>query len=137
MNAICLLKNITVGEVLSHRAGLPYVDEQLTLDDVCNWSRMTSLLAAQKPHWEPGTTHGYHPVTNGFLGGELVRRVDPQHRSFGEFIRDEIDSEFYVGVPNDEVEARVAPLIRKVGIRGEINQYTMTLLLYTVSRIFL
>ncbi len=114
MNIFFSVKNITVADVLSHRAGLPYVDEQLTLDDVCNWSRMTSLLAAQKPHWEPGTTHGYHPFTHGFLGGELIRRVDPHHRSYGQFIRDEIDSEFYVGVPDDSVEARVAPLIRKV-----------------------
>ena len=92
------------------------VDNELTFDDICNWSRITSLLATQKPHWEPGTTHGYHGFTIGFLAGELVRRVDPHHRSFGQFIRDEIDSEFYVGVPNDEVEARVAPLIRKVSI---------------------
>jgi CubicO group peptidase (beta-lactamase class C family) len=116
VNAIFFLKNITVGDVLSHRAGLPSTDEQLTLDDVCNWSRMTSLLAAQKPHWEPGTAHGYHPVTNGFIGGELICRVDPHHRSYGQFIRDELDSGFYVGVPNDNVEARVAPLIHKVCI---------------------
>jgi CubicO group peptidase (beta-lactamase class C family) len=108
------VKNITVGELLSHRAGLPFVDGQLTLDDVYDWSRITSLLAAQKPHWEPGTTHGYHVFTHGFLGGELVRRVDPHHRSYGQFVRDELDSEFYVGVPNSNVEARVAPLIRKV-----------------------
>jgi CubicO group peptidase (beta-lactamase class C family) len=75
---------------------------------------MTSLLAAQKPHWEPGTIHGYHLVTTGFLGGELVRRVDPHHRSYGQFLRDELDSEFYVGVPNDDIEARIAPLISKV-----------------------
>ncbi|CAF1433885.1 unnamed protein product [Adineta ricciae] len=107
-------ENITVGELMSHRGGLPCVDEPLTLDDVCNWSRMTSLLAAQKPYWQPGTTHGYHVVTVGFLAGELVRRVDPKHRSFGEFVRDELDNEFYVGVPNDEIEARVAPLIKKI-----------------------
>ncbi|CAF3438047.1 unnamed protein product [Rotaria sp. Silwood1] len=109
-------QNIIVSDLLSHRAGLPYVDERLTLDDVCNWSRMTTLLAAQKPHWEPGTTHGYHPVTSGFLGGELVRRVDPHHRSFGQFVRDEIDSEVYVGVSNNEIEARVAPLFRKINM---------------------
>jgi CubicO group peptidase (beta-lactamase class C family) len=114
LNIIFFIKNITVGDVLSHRAGLPYVDEQLTVNDVCNWSRMTSLLAAQKPHWEPGTTHGYHPITGGFIGGELIRRVDPHHRSYGQFIRDELDNGFYVGVPNDDVEARVAPLIKKV-----------------------
>jgi CubicO group peptidase (beta-lactamase class C family) len=107
VNIILFVKNITVGDVLSHRPGLPYVDEQLTINDVCNWSRMTSLLAAQKPHWEPGTNHGYHPIATGFIGGELVRRVDPHHRSYGQFIRDEIDSEFYMGVSNDKLEARM------------------------------
>lgn len=106
-----------MAELLSHRAGLPCVNERLTLDDVCNWSRMTSLLAAQKPQWEPGTAHGYHAVTLGYLAGELVRRVDPQGRSFGQFVRDEIDSDFFVGVSSEEIEARVAPLIKKVMLR--------------------
>jgi len=105
------LKNVTVGDLLAHRAGLAFVDEELTTEDAYDWSRMTSLLAAQKPHWEPGTAHGYHAYTFGYLAGELIRRVDPQHRSCGQFIRDELDNEFYVGVPNDEVEARVSPLI--------------------------
>jgi hypothetical protein len=121
LNIIFFIKNITVGDALSHRAGLPYIDQQLTLDDMCNWSRMTSLLAAQKPHWESGTAHGYHAHTFGCIGGELIRRVDPHHRSYGQFIRDELDSEFYVGVPNDDVEARVASLIFKT-VRRKIIQ---------------
>jgi len=107
-------KNITVGDLMAHRAGLSFVDEQLTTEDAYNWSRMTSLLAAQKPHWEPGTAHGYHAYTIGYAAGELIRRVDPHHRSYGQFVRDELDNEFYVGVPNDEIEGRVSPLIRKV-----------------------
>jgi CubicO group peptidase (beta-lactamase class C family) len=108
------LKSITLGDLLAHRAGLPFVDEELTEDDAYDWSRMTSLLAAQKPHWESGTAHGYHAHTIGYVAGELIRRIDPHHRSYGQFVCDELDSEFYVGVPNDEIEARVAPLIRKV-----------------------
>ena len=96
---------------MSHRAGIPYTAEQLTVEDMYDWSRMTSLLAAQKPQWEPGKAHGYHAHTIGFLGGELVRRVDPQHRSYGQFLRDELDSSFYVGIPDDAVEARVSPLM--------------------------
>ncbi|CAF4906094.1 unnamed protein product [Rotaria sp. Silwood1] len=106
-------ENITVSQLMSHRAGLPCVDEQLTLNDVLDWTRITSLLAKQKPHWEPGTTHGYHPYTFGFLAGELVQRVDPQHRSYSQFVRDELDPEFYVGVSDNNVEARVAPLFAK------------------------
>ena len=108
------LKNITVGDLLAHRAGLPFVDEELTSKDAYSWSRMTSLLAAQKPHWQPGTAHGYHAYTFGYLAGELIRRVDPQHRSCGQFIRDELDREFYLGGTDDEVEARVSPMLRKV-----------------------
>ncbi|CAF1126639.1 unnamed protein product [Rotaria sp. Silwood1] len=106
-------ENILLRDVLSHRAGLPFVDQQLTVNDTFDWSRMTSLLASQKPHWEPGTAHGYHAHTIGYIVGELIHRVDPQHRSYGQFVRDELDNEFYVGVPNDKVEARVAPLIQK------------------------
>ncbi|CAF1134928.1 unnamed protein product [Rotaria sordida] len=106
-------EDITVAEVLSHRAGLPYVDHQLTADDVYNWSNITSLLAAEKPHWVPGSAHGYHAHTLGFLAGELVHRVDPKKRSYGQFVRGELDDGFYVGVSDDKIEARVAPLIKK------------------------
>lgn len=99
---------------MAHRAGLAFVDEELTPEDAYDWSRMTSLLAAQKPHWEPGTAHGYHAYTFGYLAGELLRRVDPQHRSCGRFIRDELDHQFFIGVPDDETEARVSPLLRKI-----------------------
>ena len=98
---------------MAHRAGLPYIDRELTLEEGCDWSRMTSLLAAQKPHWEPGSGHGYHSFTLGYTAGELICRVDPLHRTYGQFVRDELDRDFYVGVSNDEIEARVSPVLRK------------------------
>ncbi|CAF2747929.1 unnamed protein product [Rotaria sp. Silwood2] len=106
-------ENILLSDLLSHRSGLPYIDQQLTVEDVCNWSRMISLLIAEKPHWDPGSTHGYHGHTIGFLVGELIRCVDPQHRSYGQFVREELDDQCYIGVSDDIIEARVAPLIRK------------------------
>lgn len=102
-----------LGDLLSHRAGLSFIDQPLTIEDTFDWHRMTSLLAAQKPHWKPGTEHGYHAHTIGYMGGELIRRVDPQNRSYGQFIRDELDNDFYVGVTDDSIEGRVAPLILK------------------------
>ena len=102
-----------MSDLLAHRAGLPYVDQQLTVDDVYDWNKMTSLLAAQKPCWEPGSMHGYHSYTYGFLAGELIHRVDPQHRSCSQFVRDELDPEFYIGVSDEKVAARVAPLFGK------------------------
>ncbi|CAF4034916.1 unnamed protein product [Rotaria sp. Silwood1] len=109
-----LIKSILVGDLLSHRAGLPGVDQQLTVNDVFDWGRITSLLAEQRPYWKPGSTHGYHAYTSGFLAGELIQRVDPYHRSYSQFVRDELDPEFYVGVSDDKVEARIAPLLIKV-----------------------
>ncbi|CAF1432312.1 unnamed protein product [Adineta ricciae] len=106
-------QDIPVSDLLAHRAGIPCVDQDLTPADVYDWNKMTSLLAAQKPYWKPGSGHGYHAYTVGFLVGELIQRVDPQHRSYSQFVRDELDSEFYVGIPDDQVEARVAPLLEK------------------------
>ena len=91
-----------------------YVDEQLTTQDAYNWSRMTSLIAAQRPHWQPGTAHGYHAYTVGYAAGELIRRVDPHHRSYGQFIREEIDKEFHVGLIDDQFETRISPVVRQI-----------------------
>jgi hypothetical protein len=113
--------------VLSHRAGLPYIDQPLTLEDACDWSRMIDLLIAEKPHWKPGSTHGYHGHTTGYIAGELIHRVDPQHRSYGQFVRDELDKEYYVGISDDKVEARVAPLfekqVQKKSVYDNYNEY--------------
>ena len=90
---------------------------------------MTSLIAAQKPHWKPGSMHGYHAHTIGYAAGELISRVDPLHRSYGQFIRDEFDREFYVGIPDNRLEQRISPLLQK-----EVIVLTeMTLFLSTLS----
>lgn len=52
--------------------------------------RLAVILARQKPAWEPGTRQAYHAITLGFYEGELLRRIDPQHRSLGHFFQDEI-----------------------------------------------
>ena len=113
LSILSLFEDIVVRDLLAHRAGLPYIEQPLTTDDLFDWNKMTSLLAAQKPYWEPGSAHGYHSYTHGFLAGELVQRVDPQRRSFGQFVRDELDPEFYIGVNDDSVEARIASLFGK------------------------
>ena len=114
-----------MGQLLSHQAGLPSVSQDLTADEAYDWSRITSLLVAEQPHWIPGSAHGYHAHTFGFLAGELVRRVDSKHRSLGQFIRDELNNGFYVGLPDDDVEAHVAPLIQKP-VRRKIRNQSMT-----------
>lgn len=64
-----------VRHVLNHRAGLPYLDRPLTPDDALDPHRGPEAVAAQAPAWEPGTDHGYHPLTYGWMIDELVRRV--------------------------------------------------------------
>jgi len=66
---------ITVADVLSHRAGLAHCEGEFTLDEVMAVEPVVRALAAQAPNWEPGTAHGYHPRTYGWLTGEIVRRI--------------------------------------------------------------
>src|SRR5438128_3411953 len=65
-------EDIPVRWLLSHRAGLPVLDVTLTPEQVYAWDPIIDALAAQKPVWEPGTKHGYHAVTYGFLVGEVI-----------------------------------------------------------------
>ena len=102
-----------MSDLLSHRAGLPCVDQSLTKNEVFDWGKITSLLANQTPFWEPGSAHGYHAYTFGYLGGELVQRIDPKHRSYSQFIREELDRELYCGVTDEQVASRIAPLMSK------------------------
>ena len=99
--------------LLCHKAGLPYVDATLTLEEALAWDPMIRALEEQAPVWEPGTAHGYHATTYGWLVGEVVRRISG--KSLGTFFHDEIaaplDLEFWIGLP-DEQQARVAPLIQ-------------------------
>ena len=104
---------IPVRWLLCHKAGLPYVDATLTLEEALAWDPMVRALEEQAPVWEPGTAHGYHATTYGWLVGEVVRRVSG--KSLGTFFHDEIatplDLDFWIGLP-DEEQHRVAPLIQ-------------------------
>ncbi len=105
-------ENIPVRWLLSHKAGLPTVDAKLTTDEVFAWDPIIHALEVQAPYWEPGTAHGYHAITYGYLVGEVVRRISG--KSLGTFWHDEIaaplDLEFWIGLPAEQ-EHRVAPLV--------------------------
>jgi CubicO group peptidase (beta-lactamase class C family) len=93
--------DVTVRMVLSHRAGVPAVRRSLPELAIYDWDLMTSALAEEEPWWEPGTGHGYHVNTFGFLTGELVRRVSGE--TIGAFFRREVasrlDADFHFGFP--------------------------------------
>ena len=104
----------TVAQLLSHQCGLFSIQGTMTLDDALHWDTIVARLADTKPEWPIGTKHGYHALTYGWLAGELIRRVDPAHRSVGQFVQDEIAGplgvEFYIGLPF-RLEPRVAPIL--------------------------
>lgn len=108
--------NITIGQALSHQAGLSGIsDPDWTREDWFNWDKTVSTLAAQAPLFAPGTASGYHPVTYGFLAGEIARRADKDMRSLGQILREEItaphDLDVWIGLPTTEHE-RCAEMIK-------------------------
>jgi CubicO group peptidase (beta-lactamase class C family) len=104
--------DIPVRWVLSHQAGLAVIDADVTLEQALSWTPVVDALAAQAPNWEPGTAHGYHLRSFGWLVGELVRRVDG--RTIGRFFAEEVAAplrlDFWIGLP-EEQERRVATLV--------------------------
>lgn len=116
---------VTVRQLLAHEAGLVLIDEKVTLEKLRDLNGLARLLARQKPAWEPGTRHGYHTLTIGLYMQEILRRVDPDHRTLGRFFHEEIAEplglEFYIGLPADipdERLARVRPLSRLRGLKA-------------------
>jgi len=111
--------DVPVRWLMGHRAGLPYVNAPIELDACLAWDPAVEALAAMEPLWEPGTAHGYHAVTYGWLVGEVVRRISG--RSLGRFFADEVAGplglEFWIGLPADQ-EPRVAPLTNR-GLRRD------------------
>jgi len=105
-------QNVTVEMLMSHKAGVPAIRQPLPAGALYDWDFMVETLAAEAPFWEPGTRHGYHALTFGFLVGELVRRISG--KSLGDFVRDEITGplnlDLWMGLPASE-DYRVAPSI--------------------------
>jgi CubicO group peptidase (beta-lactamase class C family) len=125
---------ITVRQVLSHQAGLPLVDGTFTLDEALSWDPVVEALATQAPLWEPGTQHGYHMRTYGWLVGELLRRVTGV--SPGRFVRDAVCDplglDIWIGLP-EEVEPRVARVVPpRNSLRDALAPFGETLLLARV-----
>ncbi len=79
---------VTVRQVLSHQAGLPALRRPLPAGSGLDWQLMTALLAAEEPWWQPGSGHGYHVNTFGYLGGELIRRITGM--TVGQFLQREV-----------------------------------------------
>ncbi|CAM5439833.1 Class A beta-lactamase-related serine hydrolase OS=Streptomyces alboniger OX=132473 GN=CP975_14565 PE=4 SV=1 [Streptomyces alboniger] len=98
---------VLVRHVLNHRAGLPLLDRPITPQDALDPRRGPEAVVAQAPVWEPGTDHGYHALTYGWMLDELVRRVTG--RGAGEWIASEIAGplglDLWLGLPEAEETA--------------------------------
>ena len=105
-------EKLPVRYLLSHRAGLPAVSRPLPPEAIYQWNSMTAALAEQEPWWEPGTRHGYHALTYGWLVGEIVRRITGKSlsRYFREEVAEPFGIDFLIGL-GPEHDERVAPLI--------------------------
>ncbi len=103
---------VLVRHLLAHSAGLAEWDLPLTVADLYDWQTCVARLAAQAPAWPPGTASGYHSLTQGYLIGEVVRRITG--RTIGTFFREEIaqplQADFHIGLPASE-DHRVAELV--------------------------
>lgn len=108
-------EKITVRQLLGHQAGLFALDQPLSKTVVADLDQLGEILARQKPAWEPGTRQAYHGITLGFYEGELLRRIDPQHRTLGQFFQDEIATplglDFYIRLPESIPDSSLATLI--------------------------
>jgi CubicO group peptidase (beta-lactamase class C family) len=115
-------ENTLVRHFMGHTAGLPGFGEKLTLEQLYDWDSVIEVLQRQEPWYEPGTTCAYHAITQGYLVGELVRRVTGQ--SLGSFFREQVaqpvGAEFHVGLDPAEF-GRTAELLAGIGPPPELD----------------
>jgi CubicO group peptidase (beta-lactamase class C family) len=106
-------ERITVRQLLAHQAGLFAFDEPVDREVIADLDRLAAVMARQRPAWEPGERQAYHAISLRFYEGELLRRIDPVHRSLGQFFADEIAAPLgivYIRLPESIPDARLAPL---------------------------
>jgi CubicO group peptidase (beta-lactamase class C family) len=105
---------VTVRQLLAHQAGLCAIDDRLDPRVLADLDAVAHALARQRPAWKPGDHQGYHALSLGWYESELIRRVDPGHRSLGRFFAEEIaaplELEFYFGLPPELPAGRVASI---------------------------
>ncbi len=118
---------ITIGELVSHQAGLPGFAEEIDPEIWLDPPACAAALATLAPMWTPGSAHGYHPLSWGYLVGEIVSRLTGQ--TLGHRLRDLItgpeEIDFWIGLPDSE-HARCAEIMRprQMSDFGEINAAT-------------
>jgi CubicO group peptidase (beta-lactamase class C family) len=97
--------DIPVRWIMDHQSGLSGLTVPVRVADLYDWEKITGLLAAQEPLWEPGAASGYHAMTFGFLVGEVIRRISGQSpgRFFAAEIAGPLQADFHIGLPESEL----------------------------------
>ena len=107
-------ERITLRQLLAHQAGLFAFDEPVDREVIADLDRLAAVMARQRPAWEPGERQAYHAISLGFYESEIIRRVDPAHRTLGQVFDEEIAKplgiDFYIRVPESMPDERLAPL---------------------------
>jgi CubicO group peptidase (beta-lactamase class C family) len=122
--------DLPVRWLLSHQAGLPAVHRVLSVDEIAGWTAPVDAIAAEPPAWQPGTDHGYHAVTFGWLVGEVVHRVTGSTcgQVFAEEVARPLGLDLHIGLPESE-HHRVAPLIpAPPAVGGHLDELTQRML---------
>nr|AID57585.1 esterase beta-lactamase [uncultured bacterium] len=121
---------MSVAQVMSHQAGLSGItNPDWSPEDWYDWDKTCTELAAQEPIFPPGSASGYHPVTFGFLAGEIARRADKDMRSLGRILREDLcapnDIDVWIGLPEEE-HHRCSTMIKPKAMAdlGEMNAAT-------------
>jgi len=121
---------LSVAQILSHQAGLSGISNpDWTGEDWYDWEKTCAELAGQAPLFPPGSASGYHPVTYGFLAGEIARRTDKDMRSLGHILREDLcapnEIDVWIGLPEEE-HHRCSAMIKPKAMAdlGEMNPAT-------------
>ena len=124
-------EKIEVRHIMGHTAGLSGWEEPLAVEELADWELCTSRLAAQAPWWEPGTASGYHAVTQGYLIGEIVRRITGESIGtwFAREVAKPLEADFFIGLPASE-DHRVSnvippPPLDLAAMEGQISDITL------------
>ncbi|WP_170063579.1 serine hydrolase domain-containing protein [Rhodococcus koreensis] len=115
---------ITLAHVLAHQSGIPQMPANVTPELMCDWDWMIREIQEFKPYYPPGTANTYQAIVFGWLVGEAVRRTDPQHRPFADFVREEVMEpvgimDFWLGVRSEDL-ARVGVLVSDLAGPGGV-----------------
>jgi len=128
---------ITVRQLLAHQAGLYALDQPVDRATIADPDRLADILARQRPAWRPGTRMGYHAITLGYYENELLRRVDPRHRTLGQFFQDEIATplglDVYIRLPESIADSRLAT-IERPSLKDMLRGFPLAFVLTAMNR---